>query len=272
MLLIPSYLPASGVVHNSQQALPVWSVNLHPLQVTARDQQKALLQLNSTIIREQFYFTIDLIEEKIVHRNGIHRWLGFSDTDFSVKDFLEIIHPHHSAVEGIYSRAILDLLLYQPLPLEFMKSICASTLALRNKQGNYQYVKRECFPFQLNQQGKLTSYLCFFTLIKDFNREHYQTRIYHSTATTGNLDKLSLLVKKIFSDLELFSIQELRILKRYAQKKDLTSEQIGIAFKIKKSTVDTFNKRILKKATTFSGQHFGTAKEAAVYFKTLGLI
>jgi hypothetical protein len=271
MLLLPAYLPPGGVT-SSQPLLPVWPDGLYPLQIAVRDQQKALLQLNSVVNREQFYFAIDLIEEKIVHRNGLSRWLGFSDADFSVKDFLEIIHPHHAAVEEIYCRALVELLLFKPFPLDFMQTICTSTLALRNKKGQYHYVKRECVPFQLNHQGKLTAYICVFTLIKDFNREQYQTRIYHAGNTARSLDELPSLVRKIFNDLSLFSIQELRILKRYAQKTDLTSEQLGAAFKIKKSTVETFNKRILKKAASFSGHPFSTAKEAAIYFKTMGLI
>lgn len=272
MLLLPAYLPPSGVVHSSHHTPPSWSANLHPLQVTIRDQQKALLQLSHTINREQFCFTIDLLEEKMVYRHGINRWLGYSDTDFSIKDFQETIHPHHAAVEGIYCRALLDLLTHHSIPLQFMQSLCATTLALRTKQGHYQYVKRECFPFQLNQQQELTEYICVFTLIKEFNRENYHTRFCHPNNIADSSEKLSLLVKKIFSDLGLFSIQELRILKRYAQKKDITSEQMGTAFRIKKTTVDTFNKRILQKSAAFSGYHFGTAKLAALHFKSMGLI
>ncbi len=101
----------------------------------------------------------------------------------------------------------------------------------------------------------------------------YEERISRSLSTNIHVNEpFTALVKQKFADNTSFSTQDLRIIKRYAKKMDATSESIAAAFKITKMTVETFNKKILKKAELFANKKFRTAKEAAVYFRDVGLI
>lgn len=241
--------------------------------IPASEQQIILQRMDEEIYREQIYFTVNLKENRIVYCNGVSRWLGYADADFSIRNYLAIIHPTHAAVQEYYDMALQELLMYDQINLRFMRTVCTSAIALKCKTGKYIYCIQECIPFQLTKESKMTECLCHFHIIKVFDNENYHTRIPPENGYNFQTDeKLLAIVRKFFAGHTHFSIQELRILKRYARQQNSTSEMIGEAFKIKKSTVDTFNKRILKKAETFSQQSFNTAKEAALYFKNAGLI
>lgn len=273
MLQIPNYKP-SPICMSYEGMVDAYLHDNHHTQVVSALEQKAILQrMDAEIYREHLYFSINLKENRIVHCNGVSRWLGYADASFSLRDYLEMIHPMHAPVQHYYGLSLLELLVHNEIDLQFMQPICATVIALKHKAGKYTLYKRECAPFQLTKGNRLTEYLCYFNVIKEFSNESYHTRIYpankHSTHTE---EKLSTLVRRKFSEHTDFSTQELRILKRYAQQETSTSELIGEAFKIKKLTVDTFNKRILKKAEIFSQQSFKTAKQAALYFKNAGLI
>lgn len=273
MLQIPNAIsPAIAITH--ERLLTTYLPEQHyKLSVSAFEQQTMLQRLDEEIHREHIYFSISLTENRIVHCNGVARWLGYADTGFSLKDYLDIIHPTHALIQCYYSSSLLELLMHNDIGLQFMQPVYATIIALKHKTGKYIYCKQECAPFQLTEGGRMTEYLCYFSVIKEFSNENYHTRIYPGNKHNAHTEeRLHILVQKKFADHTDFSTQELRILKRYARQKNSTSEMIAKAFKIKKSTVDTFNKRILKKSEIFSQQSFKTAKEAALYFKNAGLI
>ncbi len=273
MLQFPKYGPPAVRDHYADLLATYQRDNDENRLITA-DQQESLLQrLDEEIHLERIYFSVSLAENRIIHCNGVSRWLGYADAEFSLRDYLEIIHPTHASLQCYYSAALLELLTQNKVALQFMRPVCASLIALKHKSGRYIYCKRECSPFQLTEANEMTEYLCQFYITKSFHNEPYHTRLCPINGQDAQRDaKLVSPVQKKFAEYTDFSMQELRILKRYAYQKNSTSELIGKAFKIKKSTVDTFNKRILKKAETFSKQRFNTAKEAALYFKNAGLV
>lgn len=273
MLQIPKYtLPITPQTHERLLSSYFGEQNYKP-SVSSIEQQSILRQLDESISREQFYFSISLKENRIMHCNGIARWLGYTHTDFSLKKYMEIIHPAHVPMQAYYGMSLLELLVNNEIKLHFMLPVCITIIALKHKNGKYIYCKRECSPFQMTEDNKMTEYLCHFVVIKKFNDESYHNRLYQKNEDSLHAEeKLLSLVQKKFSNHIGFSVQESRILKRYAQQKNCTSEMIGRAFKIEKTTVDTHNKRIIKKIENALQRKFGAAKEAALYFKQVGLI
>ncbi|GAB3421726.1 hypothetical protein [Niabella aquatica] len=273
MLQFPQYKPAAAGINYADQVAAYLEDHSCTQVVTALEQNAVLKRMDEEILQERIYFSVNLAENRIVHRNGISRWLGYTDTDFSLRDYHQIIHPAHAPLQCYYSASLLELFMHNEIKLQFMQPVCATLIALRHKTGKYIYCKRECSPFQLTGKNKITEYLCQLSMLKQFSCETYHTRIYPVNSYSAHVDdRLHALARKKFAEQTSFSIQELRILKRYVYQKNSTSEIIGQAFKIKKSTVNTFNKRILKKTELFSKQGFNTAKEAALYFKNAGLI
>lgn len=273
MLQIPKDMSSFTGINHARLLAAYLNDNHSAQLVSTLEQLEVLQRMDDKTRREHFYFSINLTENKIVHCNGVARWLGYADADFSLKNYLKIIHPAHVPLQCYYSTSLLELLTNNEITVQFMQPVCATVIALKHKNGKYFYCKMECAPFQLTDENKMTEYLCRFIIMKEFSNENYHARVYPKNGNSLHADeKLSALVRKKFAEHTNFSIQELRILKRYAHQKNSTSEMIGKSFKIKKSTVDTFNKRILKKSETFSQQSFNTAKEAALYFKNVGLI
>lgn len=267
MLQIPSIV---GI--NSASTAAYLSENNLPGTISDMEQQAILQSIDKDIHREYLYFSINLQENRITHCNGVARWLGYPDSDFSIEKYLKIIHPAHAPVQACYGMSFLELLKRNKLNLQFMQTICATTIALKHKNGRYLYFKRECAPFQLTDEKRMTEYLCRFSIVKKYNDENYHTRLYPGSTHNSAEERLLELVRQKFADQIGFSVQESRILNRYAQQKNCTSEMIAKAFKIEKSTVNTHNKRILKKAETFFQQKFDSAKEAAMFFKKMELI
>jgi len=241
--------------------------------ITVAEQDAIWRLIRQEIVQEQFSIAINVLEERVIRCYGLSRWLGHHESAFSNRDYNEIVHPTHAVVQDLHSLALLELLLLNRIRPVFMQPVCISLVALRQQSGRYLYCKRVCFPFQLTTDKKITEYLCHFTIIKEFNQENYHARLLAPFAPADRLhDSYRSLVKKRFLEQVNFSTQEWRILKRYARQQETTRKMIGSSFKIKESTVNTFNKRILKKAEQFSQKKFSTAKAAAGYFSEMGFV
>ena len=242
------------------------------LQIGTQQQKEAIEQLNSRIRNERFYIVSDIKSGAVLQCNGVNQWLGYTDVHFSQKQYHGIISPVHAAVQSLFAIAIFELLMSGQVDVEFLVPLCSATVALRHKDGTYLYCKRESYPFQLTENNRLTAYISEFTFIKEFTNEDFHIRLTgRENADTQN-EYLRVLVKKRFEENAGFSIQELRILKRYAQNPKATSNIIAKAFKIEKATVGTYNKRVMKKAALIAGQQFDNARHAAAYFKRMQLI
>lgn len=264
----------SPIIGINQALAAAYPPENHFSDVISDIQQQAVLhRIDEEIQREHFYFSISLKENRIIDCKGVTCWLGYRELNFSLQKLDQIIHPAHAAMEPIYGMALLQLIKNQEIKLQFLQPLFSTLLAIKHTSGKYMYCKRECLPFQLSETNKLTAYLFLFTIIKEFNQEPYHTRLYlNNEANSEIADNLSSLVKKCFLEHTDFSTQELRILKRYAQKKETTTSHISAAFKIKKATVNTYNKRIMRKAEQFSQQKFTSAKEVAKYYRLIGFI
>ena len=78
--------------------------------------------------------------------------------------------------------------------------------------------------------------------------------------------------QRIFQEKNLFSFQELRILRKYAYHDQLSVADIAKAFKIQESSVITYHKRILEKANHLFSNKFSNAKQVAIVLKQQGLL
>ena len=75
----------------------------YPKIVSGRETAKELALLRDTIEGERFMFVMNLHKMTIEHASGIERWLGYKDANFSLLDYLNIIHPAHAAIHRLTS-------------------------------------------------------------------------------------------------------------------------------------------------------------------------
>lgn len=223
---------------------------------------------------ERFYFRVDVRKNSLSSCNGIARWLGYPDSHFNAKDYLSIIHESHAVAHSLYAIALIDFLSSEaPSPEELLRLTYVSPIALLHKNGKYLYCKKESRPLRVTQDGKILEYCNEFTVIKEFNNELYDFRIYDAKGQRHDLEKkISSAAKHCFEKTAGFSVQELRILKRYAGSETMTGEKIAAGFKIERSTVLTYNKRILDKTENIFGYRFDNAKKVAEYLQKMDLI
>lgn len=272
MLEIPNHPSNNMALNYDKLAAAYLPANYFPI-IPLGQQQVVLNQLEKEISNERFYFLVDVKENKITDCKGMELWLGYTDAHFSIKNYLEIIHPAHAFIQSYYGSALFATLMYATMPLQFMQPTIKTLMALKHQNGNYLYCKRECFPFQLSADNKMTAYLCSFNILKGYINENYHVRLFSvDDKHVGNWLQILKMTNKIFEANKVFSFQETRILKRYSLNKNTNSDAISKAFKIKKTTVGTYNKRIIKKLETLTGQRFGNAKKIGEYLNAVGLI
>jgi len=240
---------------------------------TTNEQRERLAKLDESIIHEQFYFTTDIKSNTISYCNGISRWLGYSDSHFNIHKLKKIIHPTHTFLQAIYATAIFTSLIDRKIEPKNSSTLCVTSIALQHVNGHYLYCKCVTSPFKLVDDGKMTSYLCVFNIVKTFNNEDFSLRLLdvngkHQITETTMIQN----VQSKFKNECFFSFQEYRILKKYAYDSKSTSDLIAKSLQLEKSTIDTYNKRILKKAEEIFSQQFSKAKKVAAYLKMAGLI
>ena len=241
--------------------------------VTAAQQAKEIKLLKNTLHYEKFFFVINhhsFITEEV---HGIKRWLGYAEKEFTIKKYFSIIHPAHLIAQMTSAYELLESFISGEWPIGFMSHSFINTIALQHANGEYLLFKRIAWPFQHDAENRLLSILNEFTLVGRYNNEPYTVRL---ADTDGNAidwnDEMLKRTKHSFQKQMAFSLQEQRLLGKYAYNPGLTTAEIAAMFNIKDSTVITYKKRILSKAEKLFHQRFKTAKHVAEYLREQGLV
>ena len=236
-------------------------------------QQEITTKLDAQLDNEQFYYVIDVRKDEILHCNGINKWLGYPELDFTRKKFKSLIHPSFTFLLGIYVKALFAYFQNKATTFQFGYPVCAILLAIKDSSGHYQYCKGKCYPFQLSGQGHITEYIVVANIIKPLSNEDYCFMLFCDNGKRNEFEEIIKQdIQESFKEGEYFSFQEYRILKKYAQDSTTTSEAIAKTFKIEKATIGTYNTRILKKAEALFNQRFDNAKKVAEFLKRVNLI
>ena len=236
-------------------------------------QQEITTKLDAQLDNEQFYYVIDVRKDEILHCNGINNWLGYPELGFTRKKFLSLIHPSFTFLMGIYVKALFAYFQNKTTTLQFGYPVCAILFAIQHSNGQYQYCKGKCYPFQLSGQGHITEYIVVANIIKPLSNEDYCFILFCDNGKRNEFEEIIRQdIQQSFKQGGYFSFQEFRILKKYAQDPNTNSETIAKTFKIEKATIGTYNIRILKKAETLFNQRFDNAKKVAEFLKRVNLI
>ena len=254
----------------SQELLPELSyerVVLPEVQLTE------LTHLKETIQYERFFFVVDLQKMEIRNISGVARWLGYHESDFNFYKYLKIVHPAHVTTHTIASMSMLEGLMKGQLAIEFMKHRYVTLIALQHKNGHYLLCKRLACVFQVDPQKRLLEYINEFTVISRHNEEPFAVMPASDEGENKEwLTELMKHAKNFFQGKNFFSVQELRILRKYAYDKNISLEQIANSINVEKSSVMTYNKRILEKAADLCSKRFSNAREVGLALKEAGLL
>lgn len=247
--------------------------------VSQAKQEREIKLLNETIKYERFFFVVDLKTRKILHTNGLQKWMGYNDSEFSMLKYFQIMHPKHLESLNMLAQAAFQAAHSGKYKISFMEQKYIVQLPIRHIDGHYLLTKRTLSPFQIDQQGRVTAYLNEFTIIGKHEPSHaLEPWLLDSNgnqlteAATEIRNRADELLDKVKRP-RPFSIQHLRILRKIAYQKDISLKQIAQSLQIKPASMETHSRRLLENARAyFENDDFKTLRDVAIYAKREGYV
>jgi hypothetical protein len=240
--------------------------------VSEETRQTELQALIESVRYQRFFFINDISSQSIIHPYGIKEWLGYDA--FTLHFYPTIIHPNH--VESLFFLIdpLFELMKNGKMILSFKEPKMTLDLAIRHADGHYILTRRvvSVWDFDANS-GLPLSYINEFSILENYVEEYtpgIRPRLtdYHN----NRINNIEEYIREItYNELEknkIFTVQELRILRKYADNKDFESKDIASAFKISIKTVETHNKRIIAKYNdSFINYPLKSVKEIAWFLR-----
>jgi hypothetical protein len=241
---------------------------------TQQEQDDELRLLSRTIGSERFYFVVDLPSFEIVISDGIQRWLGYYEKDFTLKRYWKLVHPGlQKSVHTIFLQ-LCEVLCRGKFELKFMVQRYSSLIALKHAAGHYVLAKRTASVFQYDVGNRLTQYLNEFTIIGEYNGEALSPSFFTDKGEVEKERGQIIMQKAIeqFLGMKVFSANELQVARLLAYQPGITQGEIAALMNLSVHTVDTYYKRFLKKSREFFVIEFASVSEAAKYLRNSGLL
>jgi hypothetical protein len=244
--------------------------------VKIEDQNAEIISMKEIVKHEKFFFVVDAINNKIENANGIERWLGYNDEEFSLELYFSIIHP--SYMEFLIHLAKISYQIANSTNFEvaFRQHQYVIDVALKHKNGHYVLCKRSltAWQWEFNSAKRVIShYFNEFTVTNTHIEDINPNLLPRLMDVKGNkLFDLETLFKKnsidVIENIKIFSPQELRIIRKVAYQPTITSAEIAISFKNKVNTIRVLNTRIIEKGKRyFNDDSISNVKELALRMK-----
>jgi DNA-binding CsgD family transcriptional regulator len=244
------------------------------LVVSEAEQRKETNVLKETMDNERFFFVVNMLTFDIEERCGIQKWLGYSEKEFSFKQYWnQVIHPAKQFL-FILARQLYATACQGKIPLNFMGQRFASLVPLKHYKGHYLLAKKTASTFQYDTNSRLIAYVNEFTIIGNYDGEPLQPRMYNFHGQKEPLAEKEIIQKVIasFIGMKIFTINELQVARKTAYNPRITQAQIAKELGLSVHTVNTYYKRFLNKAREFFGKDFLTLLEASIYLRKEGLL
>jgi hypothetical protein len=254
----------------------------HAEPVVSKSQQLQEIELlKMTIGSERFFLIIDVLNFKIEYSAGIQKWLGYSDREFSLRQYWDnVVHSGNKTALCLVMQEMFRLLCSGDYPLQFMIQRFSMNIVLKHHKGHYLAVKSTTSVFQHDRENRLLSYLNEFTIIgehSELNSLPEEIRIFNTNGERV-IELEKLLQQKLhvtFKEMKVFSSKEWQIAVEMACKPGITQAQLAKEFNLSIHTMDTYYRRILVKARKFfnkSEKEFPTVQQAIGRMKQYGVL
>jgi hypothetical protein len=241
--------------------------------VSREQQENEILSLSNTIGSRRFFFVINFERFEIEHQHGIHRWLGYVDNQFTLRNYHDILHPSKKKTAKIIAVNFINTYAKGIYPLSFMVQRYSTLVALRHYKGNYLLVNKITSVFQFDKTNHLTGCMHEFTIIKDFEGEALTPSFFMSNGDEDERGReIMEKTKEQFERLKVFSPKEMQVARKLAYQPGTTMNEMAEALAISVPALHQYYNRFLKKAREFFEINFVTTLEAALYVKKEGLL
>ncbi|MDQ6763008.1 MAG: LuxR C-terminal-related transcriptional regulator [Bacteroidota bacterium] len=237
--------------------------------VTKEQQLKELDILNERISSESFYFVFNLLAFELENIKGVGKWLGYSEKEFTVNQYLKCIHPGHAVLFNMLAHSMYKLLCKGEFKLRFSTQRYISLVALKHYNGEYILFKKTTSVFQFDEKNRLMAQLNEFNKIELFDGSALKPRVTETEGVQKD-DFESVVFKMVLNNLmedKYFSKREFQVLQCYAANENITSKEVAKKLNVGDNTIDIYNKRILQKARKTFTHPFVNAREVAIRLK-----
>ena len=242
--------------------------------VKADQQEAELSSLDGTIGSQRFYFVVDMTSFETTRCQGIQRWLGHNEKEFSLKRYWKLVHPGNQVASHTVFLQMAKILCAGKFELEFMVQRYGNLTALRHHQGHYLLCKRIASVFQYDAMNRLTEYLNEFTIVGPYKNEPLSPSFFTNTGE-AEMERGRIILENAlanFVGMKLFSAQELQVARLLAYQPGITQQKLAEQFNRSTNTIDTYYKRFLTKARNYFHLNFQNVQEAANYLRESGLL
>ncbi|HXS59092.1 MAG TPA: LuxR C-terminal-related transcriptional regulator [Hanamia sp.] len=240
----------------------------HPV-ITKEQQKKQLDILDQQIPLESFYFVVNFRTCEIEQINGVKKWLGYSNKEFTLSQYLKSVHPDHVVLFNLIANCMYRVLFQEIFRIRFNTQKYISMVALRHYNGEYYVYKKTSSAFQLDDKNHILAQLNVFKRIELYDGDALKPRIEEmEEAMREKFEKMvDQMVYTYMVEQRYFSKQEFEVLKYYAEDLHRTSNEVAQKMNLKPATIDTYNKRILEKSRNIFTHPFSNAREVAQRLK-----
>ncbi len=261
------------------EMLKSYVINLFPdkldnFSVSQKIQKTELDSLKRTIGSQRFFFVVDMTTFEITQQEGIQRWLGYAEKDFTLKQYWKLVHPGLQKTAHTVFVQMIDILCKGRFTLEFMVQRYSSLTALKHYNGEYLLLKRTASVFQYDKENRLTGYLNEFTIIGKYNGEPLSP-VFFTDKGKPEDERGKIVMQQVlenFLGLKIFSVNEFQVARMLAYNTGITQKKIAAILGKSPNTVDTYCKRFLNKARAYFHHEFLSVSEAAIYLQKNGLL
>ncbi len=237
-------------------------------------QQKEIDSLKETIGNRRFFFVTNLENYEIEHAHGIERWLGYSERDFTMKKYLDSLHPGRKKTVLMVAMHLYNTLCKGEYTLNFMVQRYSSLIALKHYKGHYLLANKISSIFQYDKNNRLTACLHEFTIINDeYNGEPLAPKFFTSTGQDEERG-IEILQKTVehFLQMKVFSPKEIQVARKIAYNPGIKQSQLAEFLDIPVDDLHQYYGRFLKKARDYFHHDFNNTLDAAIYLKKEGLL
>lgn len=271
--MIPQFDPSDFNLLK-KYVLSIFPEDPSPSVVSPARQEEEINSLKRTIGSERFFFVVDMKTFEISKIEGVQRWLGYYEKEFTLKKYWGLVHPGlQKATHSVFLQ-LCSVLCTGRFALEFMVQRYSSLTALRHHKGHYLLVKRTASVFQYDQDNRLTAYLNEFTIIGNYNGESLSPTFFTDKGEQ-EAERGELVMKKVldnFLKLKVFSVNELHVARIIAYQHGIRQHEIAAILGKSIHTIDTYCKRFLKKSREYFHHEFSTVSDAAIFLQKAGLL
>jgi predicted XRE-type DNA-binding protein len=270
------------IVNKAYLAITQPKIKDSPYIISQEEHTAELESFKEGVKHQKFYFVINRCTKSIENIIGLNQWLGYDEDTFDLKTYFKSINPNQLIYLITLAEQAFKITELPNFTLRFGHQQYIVDLEMKHAAGHYVMCKRVLTPWQWQNNGEeqiLTHYLLDFTVHNfhiDQISDELKPRVYDKFGNKlTDLEGLLRLAasSNIENESNLFTSQEYRILRKFANNKNITSEEIATAFKIKKSTVHTFNKSIIEKGRLFfKDNKIENAKDLALRLRNNYLI